>query len=370
MSPLVRQSKVGNAAERYVRLAVRGLVPMFNAEEQLFCYKLRKTEHGLVQEGLSQRYTMMTLMGLHRLQQAGEESPVPTAPIFERLLADLDWVDNIGDLGVLLWMCGVTCPERYADVNRRLELKTALDRYPDAKTGYTMQLAWFLTGLSYWAQTVPERRGRLEDIACRTYSMLKRNLGKGGYFGHLHTGSSLSGFVRGRIGSFADQVYPIYAFNQFSKAFGNKEAQKLALECGFRICQAQGPLGQWWWHYDGVRGEVFEGYPVFSVHQHAMGPMTLFALGEATGHDFTSRIYKGLEWVNLRNELGVEMDDEGRNIIWRCIYRAQSPVLTYLRAGLLDQSKAVRANRSDLKILFECRPYELGWLLYAFANRL
>ncbi len=23
----------------------------------------------------------------------------------------------------------------------------------------------------------------------------------------------------------------------------------------------------------------------------------------------------------------------------------------------------------DLKVLFECRPYELGWLLYAFAGR-
>ena len=43
------------------------------------------------------------------------------------------------------------------------------------------------------------------------------------------------------------------------------------MRCAHGLCQAQGALGQWWWHYDSLRGRVFEGYPVFSVHQHGMG---------------------------------------------------------------------------------------------------
>ena len=50
---------------------------------------------------------------------------------------------------------------------------------------------------------------------------------------------------------------------------------------------------------------LLDGYPVFSVHQHAMGPMTLFGLGEAAQCDFDPWIYKGLRWINSANELGL-----------------------------------------------------------------
>ena len=135
---------------RFVALAVRGLVPMFDSQKQLFCYKLKKTGNGMVQEGISHRYTMMTLMGLHRLEQAGMASPFDKQRILQALLSDLSWVDNVGDLGVLLWMCGIVCPERYAQLESHLEWRTALRRYRGARQVVTMELAWFLTGLSYW----------------------------------------------------------------------------------------------------------------------------------------------------------------------------------------------------------------------------
>jgi hypothetical protein len=94
---------------RFVNLAVRGLVPMFDRQQGLFCYKLKKTAQGMVQEGVSQRYTAMTLMGLHRLEQAGAVSPLDTNAILQALLSDLEWANNIGDLGasVALW-CGLS----------------------------------------------------------------------------------------------------------------------------------------------------------------------------------------------------------------------------------------------------------------------
>lgn len=356
--------------QRFVALALRGLVPMFDARTQLFCYSLKKTERGMVQEGLSPRYTMMTLMGLNRVEQAGGESSIAIQPALDALLKNLDWVKDIGDLGVLLWTCALIAPERLGEIESRIELDSALTRYSSAKRGVTMELAWFLTGLSNWVLARPEKQSQLGDLAFQTFSLLKKNRGEQGFFGHLSRGASVSGMARGRIGSFADQVYPIYGMTRFSQAYGEASALQLALQCGRGLCAAQGSLGQWWWHYDSLSGRVLEGYPVFSVHQHAMGPMTMLALGEAAGCDFTPWIYRGLNWINAANELGFNMEDEDAGVIWRCQYRPTSQLKTYLKAAFSgeDAAKAYEAKK-DLKVLYECRPYELGWLLYAFASR-
>ena len=66
-------------------LAVRGLVPMFDKDKQLFCHRLLRTDHGLVREGLSPRYTIMTLLGLRELELAGMDSPFDTQAIYASL---------------------------------------------------------------------------------------------------------------------------------------------------------------------------------------------------------------------------------------------------------------------------------------------
>lgn len=356
--------------QRLVALATRGLVPMFDEQKQLFCYSLKKTERGMVQEGLSPRYTMMTLMGLHRLQEAGGVSPVEIKVVLENLVKNLEWVNDIGDLGVLLWTCALVAPDLLPEVESRIELTTALTRYRSAKRAVTMELAWFLTGLSNWALACPEKLQQLRKLAFDTFALLKRNRGAQEFFGHLARSGSVSGMMRGRIGTFADQVYPIYGMTRFSQAYQEQSALEMALQCGRGLCEAQGSLGQWWWHYDSLTGGVLEGYPVFSVHQHAMGPMTLFALGEAAQCDFSPWIYRGLKWINSDNELGINMEDDSAHVIWRCQYRPTSQVRTYLKAAFNRRGlNTPYEARKDLKVLYECRPYELGWLLYAFASR-
>ena len=364
------QTEVQATIQRFVALAVRGLVPMFDPQKQLFCYSLKKTGTGMVREGLSPRYTMMTLMGLHRFEEAGGTSPIALKPILQALLENLDWVEDIGDLGVLLWTCALIAPECLAELEGRITLETALTHYRSAQRGVTMELAWFLTGLSNWVLACPEKQSQLRDLAFQTFAMLKKNRGEQGFFGHLARGGSVMGRMRGRIGSFADQVYPIYAMTRFFQAYQEESALQMALQCGHGLCEAQGSLGQWWWHYDSLGGRVMEGYPVFSVHQHAMGPMTLFALGEAAQCDFSPWIYRGLQWINSANELGFNMEDASAQVIWRCQYRSTSQLKTYLKATFSkrDNAKPYEAKK-DLKVLFECRPYELGWLLYAFAGR-
>jgi hypothetical protein len=355
---------------RFLALAAAGLVPMYDPRRRLFCHALRKSEQGLIQHGISHRYTMMTLMGLHRMEQAGSATQFDTKSMLEALFADLGWLDTLGDLGVLLWLCALVCPERLSEIDAQLKPETALTRYRGGKHGVTMELAWFLTGLSYWAQACPEKLGQIEPVALSTYQALAKNRGPQGFFGHQARGGSIAGIVRGRIGSFADQVYPIYAMNQFSRAYGHQQAAAWAMETAQGICEAQGSLGQWWWHYDSRTGRVADGYPVFSVHQHAMAPMVLLELGETAHYDFRPWVYRGLGWINGRNELGFDMEDASHPVIWRCFYRSRRSLGRYLSASLGSASGKAQAEQPEnLKVLFECRPYELGWLLYAFASR-
>lgn len=353
-------------AQGLVDLAVRGLPQMLDQRSGMFCYKMKKAADGLVQEGLSPRYSAMTLLGLHRLEQSGGTSPINVKTLVERLLSDTDWADNLGDVGVILWLAAQVAPDRLGELERRWELPAALTRFSDAREAITMHLAWFLTGLSYDALASGASE-RLRGVARQAYELLVANQGKFGYFSHQMSRGSLKGALRGHIGSFADQVYPIYAMTQFFRAFGDDAALRRARECASAICDAQGPLGQWWWHYDAGSGRVFEEYPVFSVHQHGMAPMTLFACGKASGTNFDPWIHKGMDWIDRRNELSVSMEDGSANVIWRCIGQNKLERFASIFRGAPRKGENPRPG---LSVLHECRPYELGWLLYGLADML
>jgi hypothetical protein len=345
--------------------AMAGLIPMFDREAQLFCHRLVREGSVMRMEGVSPRYTAMTLLGLHRAESSDVTSPFDAQAIVNTLINRPEWMDNIGDIGLLLWLCAETIPERLEKVVSQFNIKHALDSLPEKNT---MELAWFLAGLSHHALAPTGRLSNLTDQAIQTFHLLRENQGERGIFGHTARTRSIRGVIRGRIGSFADQIYPIYAMAKASQAYPIEKAAERALDCALTICEAQGAQGQWWWHYDSATGRVVGRYPVYSVHQHGMAPMGLFALSEALKSDFDPWIYKGLEWVSGENELDQDMRDADTSVIWRCIqckdYRR------YLHTGYaLLTNQEDRASHSGLHVLHECRPYELGWLLYSFGDR-
>ena len=195
-----------STVQRLLDLATRGLVPMFDERTHLFCHKLNHESGSLVREGQSPRYTVITLMGLHRLEQNGGRSPIAIEPALQALLTNTAWVDNAGDLGLLVWLCAQLAPERLDALDARLGVKNALQQYPDAQKGQTMELAWLLTGLCYWGLARPEKLAEMRGLAFEIYGRLKSNQGKHGIFGHASRKGSLAGRTRGWIGSFADQV--------------------------------------------------------------------------------------------------------------------------------------------------------------------
>ena len=348
--------------------ALRGLSPMFNVENQVFCDRLRQSESGLIQEGLSHRYTMMTLLGLHRSEAAGLRSPIDILPILSGLLEDLTWMKSIGDLGLLLWVCALVSPERLRETCSLVNPETAFRRSREVHEGRTMELAWFVSGLAHANLALPRGLPDSADLARRAYQLLLKNQGDHGIFGHLSRSGTITGFLRGRIGSFADQVYPIYALSKFAHAYGVPAAIEKAKRCADAICRTQGAMGQWWWHYDAATGRVMEHYPVYSVHQEGMAPMALFALEEAAHLDYREPIYRGLRWIAGNNELGCDMRHTS-GLVWRCLYHGSKSKLYLDRAKSFLGSKVIGESSGDLEILRECRPYELGWLLYAFAGQ-
>jgi hypothetical protein len=350
-------------------LAAAGLVPMFDPDRQLFCYRLKLTPDGVIREGLSVRYTVMALLGLHRHQTAGGHSSIDIGAVVRSVLRDCGWVDNIGDAGLVLWLAAQTAPEHLNHLSSELHLASGFRRYPEALQAKTMELAWFLTGLSY--ATLAQTGGQpeyLKNLATTTFELLTNNQGSHGFFGHQAVWGSVGGLLRGRLGSFADQVYPIYALTRFAQVFGVPSGLNAAQRCADAICHAQGSLGQWWWHYDAGTGKVIQRYPVYSVHQDGMAPMALFALNEATGKDYREPIFRGLAWIMGHNELRRDLCESGSCLIWRNIHRRG------WGKYLMDLSDVISLRRDSgkpdhLSLLYESRPYHLGWLLYAFAQR-
>jgi hypothetical protein len=348
-------------------LATRGLVEMLDRERQIFCHVYRRTESGMVREGHSPRYTMMTLLGLQRYERAGQRSPVAITPVLDALLEDTNWITSAGDLGLLLWTCAELTPDRLPQIYQQVQAREALARFPDGQQGSTMEVSWYLTGLATCCLAGYSDLPGLAEQAEAARHILNRNCGDSGIYGHRGRSRSLAGYVRGRIGSFADQAYPTIAFARLSQANDDGEARKMALRTAKKMCELQGPLGEWYWQYDSVSGRVVGRYPVYSVHQHGMAPMMLFAAGEATGCDFSEAIHKGLAWISGNNELRRDFVEPSLGLVWRCIYL--EPMKAYTDAALRLSGLRSGAAGAGLKIRYECRPYELGWLLFAFARK-
>jgi hypothetical protein len=348
-------------------IAVRGLHCMFDPATGIFCDRLVSDTQGWKQKGTSPRYSLMSFLGLHQAEVAGICTGFDPADLTRRMASRLDWLTNLGDLGCLLWAVAEITPYDLARLWSQVQPTTALDRYADGQAGATMELAWFLTGLARANATDSKLTG-IEGIAEMTYARLLQNRGQSGLFGHLSRQAGIHGRVRGHVGSFADQVYPTIAMSLVAQSFEINDALGYALTTARKVCSLQGPLGQWWWHYNSDRGTVVSTFPVYSVHQHAMGPMMLFSVMAASGEDFQSSISKGLQWI-ANNELGTDMREMTVPLVWRAIAQTKAGKWKTRFAATISPESALQRSPGKLSLVSECRPYELGWMLYAFSGR-
>src|ERR1700722_3219715 len=151
------------------RMAIQGLVPMFVPEKNIFCFRVQHTKQGLVKQGLSPRYTIMTLLGLREVERTGARTPFDVNSIYETLAKDTAWIQGAGDLGLMIWLTAVFAPDQIDGFFSRMKVESALEQYADAREARTMELAWFLTGLAHAGIACPEKVSGLRKLADKAY---------------------------------------------------------------------------------------------------------------------------------------------------------------------------------------------------------
>lgn len=347
--------------------AVPALTRMYKPDERLFVFRVRRAKDGIVDEGLSWRYTAITLIGL-----AGEDSAVTRAVLGEdtlfdvcgHLVGDVPRIRNLGDIALILWAAwAAQYPERDWLWEKLLSLRPAEHCYP------TVEIAWTLSALCHDANApVGDLRVRL---ARRLVSCFNPETG---IFPHVI--GKENGSPRGHVACFADLVYPILALTHYFKLTNDRQAAETARRCAEQICARQGGAGQWWWHYDYRTGHIIERYPVYAVHQDAMAPMALLELQEASGYDFSEPIRRGLRWLEAAPELaGRSLIDSEASVTWRKVGRREPCKLSrHLQAVAAGLHPRLRFPGLDSvfppdRIDYEDRPYHLGWLLYAWPRQ-
>jgi hypothetical protein len=139
------------------------------------------------------------------------------------------------------------------------------------------------------------------------------------------------------------------------------------------MCRLQGADGQWWWHYDARTGRIVEKYPVYSVHQDAMGPMALFALENAGGPGHDEAVERSLHWLFEPTEINESLVDARVELIWRKVARREPNKLSRTAQALASRvHSALRVPGVDAifppeSVDFESRPYHMAWLLHAWS---
>jgi hypothetical protein len=356
--------------ETYREVAINGLRAAFDDVRVEFSQTVRRVDAGhLRREGANLRYTAIAAFGLSTLSEA-EQSRVLAGHGLRELLrkaADDATVEtDLGAVALVAWAA--------AELEKRVDQVLVERLYVWLTSGNpapTVSVAWALTAAVASLAVEPDHRESLAVARIARSTLLAH--ASTAIFPHVLPAESQH-FPRAHVGSFADQVYPIQALARLAGFRGDEEALSAAERCATRICELQGAAGQWWWHYDARTGAVVERYPVYSVHQHAMAPMVLFDLARAGGSDHSEAVARGVQWLTTHPETSTELVSGSDGLIWRKVGRREpakaarklAAATTAIRPGwhLPGIDRLFPANRVD----YECRPYELGWLLYAWRS--
>jgi|GEM_PF-829551 len=365
-----------------VPLALRGLGKMFLPDQSAFCEVARPdTSQKLTFSGISLRYTAMALIGLTMQENLGRSVDLPLEKISDRLFA---WsADNIplGDRGLVLWALALRKDSRAERIAQGIIEQGS--RLPKNHFSFnSMAMGWLLTGLSVSIQeSIPGEK--LLNFASYIYSQLIRNRHeKTGLFSlaaPVFRKNVFAARLNSRLGSFASQVYPIIGLAYYSKIKNSSESLQIAEYCANVLCRLQGPQGQWWWIYAVKTAQPVIKYPVYSVHQDAMGPMALLAVLQAGGaaKNYTPAIEKSLTWLDRHLELPEkQLIDKEISVVWRAIQRDEPFRTGGFGLGFRERTRMNFAawlggednrNFREGYICYECRPYHLGWILLADA---
>jgi hypothetical protein len=382
LNALAREDQALHAlAQRLLAVAEAGLPAMYRKDDDTFVFTRAARSQGggrwtLEDRGASTRYAAITALGARFLPEERQRAVLGghTAEEFTGLLVQrLPGVTNLGDAALVAWAAAETGHPKLSDALGRV---AALDA--DGGPRYTVEAAWVLSALAAARESADVER----PLAAARDRLLRARIADSPLFPHA-TAPGLVPRYRAHVSCFADQTYPMQALARAHAGGDDPSALGAADACAARICRLQGDGGQWWWHYDARRGGVIEGYPVYSVHQHAMAPTALFDVTEAGGGDYSRPIRDGLRWMADTPELAgrvgagsaeAPMIRDELGVTWRKVHRGDPKKAVRAARGLttravpgLRMAPLDRVFRPDA-VDRECRPYEFGWMLFAWLG--
>jgi hypothetical protein len=346
--------------------AKRALPRMYLSGTAQFAQTARRSSSGLRDEGTNLRYAAIVALGAARLVPAEQRALLAgsnAVQLTEAVTGQARTSADLGAVALAAWACA-----EVAGVADPALVGRLVGAVRSSRPAPTVDLAWTLTALLA-VRTMRDVAADADKLAAR----LRTAQGAQGTFPHAVPRDGLP-WYRAHVGCFADQVYPIQALARHHAASADPNSLRAAERCAERIVRLQGDAGQWWWHYDVRTGEVVEGYPVYSVHQHAMAPMALLDLRAAGGVNHQLAINRGLSWVFDPPEATAALIDDDTGAIWRKVGRRERrKAVRSIRSVTTAMSPRLRLRLLDRVcppgvIDYECRPYELGWLLYTWAG--
>lgn len=368
-----------NAAGAIALRMLPKMVVQEGPQAGLFCQKVKLDKKGaLIQEGASVRYTMMALIGIGAAfgPEVFESRPwKPAADQLYRLLAD-DRLD-LPELGLLLWL------DQYRGGGAASRILVELDRRwgNERKYAGSMETAWVLTALARTPDSAESNlAGKVLKFLLASFNPVTGLFVLNGNRSAIPWGSNR---MNRSLGSFAAQVYPIIALAHCLESRADTRLAEILRKAAGKTCRLQGPEGQWWWIFNARTGAVFLDYPVYSVHQDAMGPMALLAASRALGtREYLPAVSRGLDHMFRYQEPRTLQGfiDPHHDVIWRAAIKdipredpADTPFglgeadLRWMRsAGQLASGAPSRATA--YRMLKEARPYCPGWILLAYSQ--
>jgi hypothetical protein len=347
--------------------AVETLSQLYQPNLQAFRSQAGSTGHIFSSSRAPGRESVIVLLGLRKLEQAGDAHRFAIQDIESALFSDLSWVTGIGDLGLLLWYAALHAPGQLAGLCQRYDLTEAFDHACDSRESRTLPLSWFLAGLSQVRLAKCTPAASIADLAAETFQKLAQNQGEDGIFSHRGARTWLDRCGVGRLGTFSDQAFSIYALAQFATAFEVTESLGAALDCASTLCGLQGSLGQWWWLYDSRQGTVSSHYPVCGINQAGIAPLALNALQRATGMDFQAPIQSGLRWIFGENELAEDFSRSGGSSefgVTRDSTLARYGEIVLTRLGITSG----QSSRQEFRGGAGRSASGCGWLLYSLGR--
>jgi hypothetical protein len=346
-------------------LCVDRLHDALNPASHLFDRQLRDKRWGETLDTEDVTSTAICLIGLHRAGVNSSRVGLRLRPTIDAMSRALKRRAYPGGFGLVVWANAVWNELTFDQLVEQCGLNLDAAREFVAPLT-TMETAWLLSGLIHEVK----RSGNTRAHAAKEVvlaELLGRFRPKTGIFLHASDRAPVRHRLRKHVANFADQIYSVQALAFAAITERSKPALEASQVCAKRLVELQGPLGQWWWHYDPRTGGVAQGFPVYSVHQHAMAPMALMSVAAAGGTDHRAAIDLSHRWLK-QNELSVDMVDLGQGTIWRDIEPEESDIERLARhsrsvLGWRPVEAAKLAGR--LKVNHETRPYEWAWCLFA-----